>query len=366
MIRIGNVEEAIEKGMFQEKEIVILGAGKDGKEACVTLLAHHASVKCFMDSNAKGKKPSYYGIPVVPEEDAVITPSDVVLLCIGTFSSMCDQEIVAHPFIQRTGTTSTQLVVFDRMRKDFDVLKAIAQKHQIDLGAAVLDFQGVRMPNYLKMDVGIQRSFIGESCDLILPTMFNEWSAVDEGPYEINEMHLSPQGGDNIIDCGANIGVFSAIAASIPGNMVYAVEPVPHAVKILRNVCELYPNIQICSVALSDTSGVCHMTNVDELALNRMTTKAGDATIEVPMMTVDEMVVKYHISNVDFIKADIEGAERKMLKGATRTLKEHAPKLALCTYHLDDDPEVLEYLIKEANPDYRVIQKKRKLYAYVK
>lgn len=195
MIRIGNVEEAIEKGMFQEKEIVILGAGKDGKEACVTLLAHHASVKCFMDSNAKGKKPSYYGIPVVPEEDAVITPSDVVLLCIGTFSSMCDQEIVAHPFIQRTGTTSTQLVVFDRMRKDFDVLKAIAQKHQIDLGAAVLDFQGVRMPNYLKMDVGIQRSFIGESCDLILPTMFNEWSAVDEGPYEIDEMHLSPQGG---------------------------------------------------------------------------------------------------------------------------------------------------------------------------
>jgi hypothetical protein len=68
---------------------------------------------------------------------------------------------------------------------------------------------------------------------------------------------------------------------------------------------------------------------------------------------------------VDFIKADIEGAERLMLKGAQKTLARFAPKLALCTYHLPDDPDVMEKLIMEANPNYKIVHKWFKLYAYV-
>ncbi|MDF2530903.1 MAG: methyltransferase FkbM family [Clostridia bacterium] len=46
-------------------------------------------------------------------------------------------------------------------------------------------------------------------------------------------------------------------------------------------------------------------------------------------------------------------------------LKNHAPKLAICTYHLPDDKEVLERLILEVNPNYQIIHKWKKLYAYV-
>ena len=53
------------------------------------------------------------------------------------------------------------------------------------------------------------------------------------------------------------------------------------------------------------------------------------------------------------------------LNAHPRTLARFAPKLALCTYHLPDDPEVLETLIKEANPAYEVVQKRKKLYAAV-
>lgn len=84
------------------------------------------------------------------------------------------------------------------------------------------------------------------------------------------------------------------------------------------------------------------------------------------MSTIDQFVSENQIRKVDFIKADIEGAERYMLTGATDTLRRFAPKLAICTYHLKDDPQVLEDIIKEANPAYMVVHTRHKLFASVK
>ncbi|MDR2456988.1 MAG: FkbM family methyltransferase [Clostridiales Family XIII bacterium] len=86
---------------------------------------------------------------------------------------------------------------------------------------------------------------------------------------------------------------------------------------------------------------------------------------EIELTTIDDFVHENNLSSIDFIKADIEGAERLMLKGAKNTLKDFGPKLAICTYHLPGDPEVLESLIHEANSKYVVEHKYKKLYAYI-
>ncbi|MBW8446592.1 MAG: FkbM family methyltransferase [Arenimonas sp.] len=54
-----------------------------------------------------------------------------------------------------------------------------------------------------------------------------------------------------------------------------------------------------------------------------------------------------------FIKADVEGMEMALLKGATETITRCRPKLAICVYHYPSDiPQISSYL-KSLVPDYR-------------
>jgi hypothetical protein len=88
-------------------------------------------------------------------------------------------------------------------------------------------------------------------------------------------------------------------------------------------------------------------------------------SISISTTTLDDFFARHDLLRVDFIKADIEGAERLMLQGAQQTLRRFAPKLSICTYHLPDDKEVLETLIRQATPDYVIEHRWQKLYAHV-
>jgi FkbM family methyltransferase len=85
----------------------------------------------------------------------------------------------------------------------------------------------------------------------------------------------------------------------------------------------------------------------------------------VPAITLDSFVENNGIDRVDFIKADIEGAERNMLRGARNILRQFAPKLSICTYHLPDDPQVLREIVLDANPKYQIVEEYKKMYAWV-
>ena len=54
-------------------------------------------------------------------------------------------------------------------------------------------------------------------------------------------------------------------------------------------------------------------------------------------------------TRIDFIKADIEGAEIQMVEGAKNILAQGNPKLALCTYHRKNDAEDLRLALTKAN-----------------
>ena len=72
---------------------------------------------------------------------------------------------------------------------------------------------------------------------------------------------------------------------------------------------------------------------------------------------LDDMADELKLGRVDFIKMDIEGAERHALAGARRLLAVHKPRLAICIYHAPDDPQVVPRLVREANGTYETFSR---------
>lgn len=212
-----------------------------------------------------------------------------------------------------------------------------------------------------------------ELMDLILPYLMgypqNYKLPFNEGPYEYGKVKLNKE--DIVFDLGANFGMFSAFA-SAKGCKIHAFEPTVNTIdKYLSRTAQLNSNIIINSMAVSNYDGVqeftidekdCRCNGISETKTNLL--KHEENKILVPTTTIDNYVDKNNLKAVDFIKADIEGAERLMLEGAKETLKEYAPDLSICYYHLFDDYKVLTDLILKANPDYVIEHKWKKIYAY--
>jgi FkbM family methyltransferase len=196
-----------------------------------------------------------------------------------------------------------------------------------------------------------------------------------EGPYGYKdaEFDVTVKADDIVIDAGAWIGDFSAYAAS-KGATAYAFEPTTEIFRTLNQTAELndgkiYP-VQMglgrndCEISFFIDSENGTGNSVFHAGAGGFIPMTNNSEI-VKITTLDKFADENKLNKIDFIKADIEGAERDMLIGAKRVLKEFAPKLAICTYHLKDDPVILEKIIRESNPKYKIVHLHDKLFACV-
>lgn len=241
------------------------------------------------------------------------------------------------------------------------------RERKINLEDEYINVKGLQILNPFQTDWSYCWAWLVEYGDLLCPALFEDFAMIDEGPYELDEVKVEM--GDIVLDCGANIGMFSAYSV-FRGGQVYAFEPVPNVQKYLVRNCKNYiKDITIAPYAVSDRKGLVKFNLQEEVltsgTLGEIQQNSDDFSLDVEMMTIDAYVEKQGIEKVDFIKADIEGAERYMLAGAEQTIKKYSPKLAICTYHLEDDPEVLEEFIHKCNPSYVVEHRWKKLFAYV-
>lgn len=236
------------------------------------------------------------------------------------------------------------------------------------LTSEFLTLDGVKLPNFCidkSMKAIEKNTFVIEVGDLLLPYEGGPHFS-REGPYE--RENCAFREGDVVFDLGAAYGVVSALAAA-KGCKVYSFEPSCSTLPFLEKTKSLYiNNIGIINKAVGNVDGVIKFIDTGAYGGNRVAVNGEsvqNGIIEVESVTLDAFVEENNISRVDFIKADIEGSERDMLKGARNVLREHSPKLSLCTYHYPEDKEVMKKLILEANPDYVIEHSQCKLFAYV-
>jgi FkbM family methyltransferase len=240
------------------------------------------------------------------------------------------------------------------------------------------DIAGAKLPDISKDQEKLQTLTLTFEDIFLIPAYFNDNfdksnvdildSRVSAGPYCYidGDFDVTIKKGDIVIDAGAWIGEFSAYAVT-KGAIAYAFEPVKETFGLLCQTADLNQgNIYPVQKGLGKTEkeimiSICsENSGANSIAINR-----SDKSEKITITTLDKFVEEHKLTHVDFIKADIEGAERDMLLGATNVLRSFAPKLALCTYHLPDDPEILEKIILNANPKYKVIHLKQKLMAVV-
>ncbi|MAJ80292.1 MAG: hypothetical protein CMK30_03025 [Porticoccaceae bacterium] len=147
-------------------------------------------------------------------------------------------------------------------------------------------------------------------------------------------------------DLGANIGNHSLFFAQLFSKVV-SFEPNPRTFKILALNTESSTNIEVVNAGLSDEAGTLrafeHPLNVGATRI----VENSKANIDFSVVTLDQYIIENPCESINFIKIDVEGHERSALRGASQTLKDHRPILALELHAKKDFQEavrIMEFL----------------------
>ena len=167
------------------------------------------------------------------------------------------------------------------------------------------------------------------------------------------------QPGDVVLDCGAHVGVFTAIALQRGASKVVAVEPDPTQLECLRrnfrNEIAMGKVVVVAKAVWSQEGSMMLSVGRDNSGMSSLVKERGGQQIEVPVTTIDRLVQELSLPRVDYMKLDIEGAEREALRGAMETLRLYRPRLMIDSYHRVDDLEVLPRILLSAHPDYEQV-----------
>lgn len=163
--------------------------------------------------------------------------------------------------------------------------------------------------------------------------------------------YLLPQHDEAVfVDCGAFDGNTVLEYISVYGQdykKIYAYEPMPQNYENVCKTLEKLPSVEVLNKGVSSKSGVMRFTSHLPNAANRLNS---NGRISVPIGTLDQDISEA----VSFIKMDIEGAEQQAIEGCKNHIRNDAPELAICVYHLVNDLWKIPKQLMEINPNQKL------------
>jgi len=134
-----------------------------------------------------------------------------------------------------------------------------------------------------------------------------------------------PRSGDTIVDIGAGRGedVYAFSRAVGPAGRVWAIEPHPVSFAVLGKLCELnrLTNVTRLNYACMDRTADLQIETLPVWESNYV--RGGDATASshpVQGVRFDDLAAEHGIRRIDYLKMNIEGAERLALPGCELAL----------------------------------------------
>jgi FkbM family methyltransferase len=136
-----------------------------------------------------------------------------------------------------------------------------------------------------------------------------------------------------VFDAGAHTGeMTSYYLSSFATGIIHAFEPLPDLYASLQRRFASNPRVKLCKTALSDNIGVQRFTRTKFSPASSLLTPNehannywGDSVfdtaeeIEVQTMTLDSYVEEHSIKKINLLKLDVQGAEKKVLSGGSKT-----------------------------------------------
>jgi FkbM family methyltransferase len=166
--------------------------------------------------------------------------------------------------------------------------------------------------------------------------------------------------GDVIIDGGSHLGTFTRFALDRRARLVVAFEPDSVSAACFRKTFQreiAQGRVILIEAALWERPGRLSFTP-GQTSINSAVSpgNGGDPAnrTEVDATTIDESVDKLKLERVDFIKFNVEGAEKEALAGARRTIRRFRPRVLLSLDHGSEDPVAIPQLLKRIVPAYQI------------
>lgn len=137
------------------------------------------------------------------------------------------------------------------------------------------------------------------NCTKEILHQFNELSWYSE--------YLTPD--DKIIlDLGGNIGLF-ALHVTPWADKIITVEPTPSHMELNKYITGKFPNIVHFQAAISNKTGQIPFFTFDTNSTMNSLINRGGSYFMVDSITIPDLIERFGLNHVDFIKLDIEGSE---------------------------------------------------------
>src|ERR1700761_1057248 len=170
---------------------------------------------------------------------------------------------------------------------------------------------------------------VPDSLDLLTPYVLAEQHDWFED--EIGFVRELLQAGDRVVDIGANYGVYTLSMAKAvgPQGAVWAFEPASSTAEFLRQgiAANGFAHVTLETSALSSAVGSAKLAIAEQSELNSLERDASSSqrTETVRVVTLDEAMSRYGWTDIDFLKMDAEGEEKRIIEGGRAFLSRCSP-----------------------------------------